>query len=71
MILLDNTVLSNFALIRHPEFIHQAFVEEIGTTEQVFRELERGIQIGRLPKNDWTWLQQLQLTDAKKFNFVA
>jgi predicted nucleic acid-binding protein len=69
MILLDNTILSNFALIRHPEFVHQAFVEEIGTTEQAFHELERGMQLGRLPKCDWTWLQQLQLTGAEETQF--
>lgn len=69
MILLDNTVLSNFALIHHPEFLNQAFVEEIGTTEQVFQELKRGVELGRLPKSDWTWLQQLQLTDAEESQY--
>ncbi len=69
MILLDNTVLSNFALIHHPEFIHQAFVDEIGTTEQVFHELERGVQLGRLPECDWNWLQRFQLTAAEEKQF--
>ena len=69
MILLDNTVLSNFALISHSEFIQQAFVEEVGTTRQVFYELQRGIQLGRLPKCNWEWLQQLQLTNEEKLQF--
>ena len=44
MILIDNTVLSNFALIHHPEALQQAFCEDIGTMEQVFHELERGVR---------------------------
>lgn len=69
MILIDNTVLSNFALIHHPEFIYQAFVEDVGTTEQVFHELERGVQLGRLPECDWAWLHRLQLTDVEDTQF--
>ena len=69
MILIDNTVLSNFALIHHPEYIHHAFVEDVGTTEQVFQELERGVQLGRLPECDWVWLQRLQLTSAEEAQF--
>ncbi len=63
MILIDNTVLSNFAMIHHPESIKAAFVDEVGTTEQVFHELERGIQLGRLPRCQWAWLQRLQLEE--------
>jgi predicted nucleic acid-binding protein len=66
MILIDNTVLSNFALIHQPESICLAFVDEVGTTEQVFQELERGMQLGRLPICQWTWLPRLQLTENEK-----
>ncbi len=70
MILIDNTVLSNFALIRHPELIHQAFVEDVGTTEQVFHEMERGVQLGRLPECQWKWLQRIQLTEVETTQFL-
>lgn len=69
MILIDNTVLSNFALIQHPDSIHHAFFEDVGTTEQVFHELERGVQLGRLPEYPWTWLQRLHLTEAETVRF--
>ena len=69
MILTDNTVLSNFALIKHPEFIAHAFIEAVGTTEQVFHELEKGVQLGRLPECDWAWLQHLRLTRAEEAQF--
>ncbi len=69
MIQIDNTVLSNFALIHHPEFIHQAFLEDIGTTEEVFHELERGVQLGRLPDCDWVWLKRLHLTKIEEVQF--
>ncbi len=42
MILIDNTVLSNFSLIHQPESIHQAFFEDVATTEHVLHEFERG-----------------------------
>jgi hypothetical protein len=45
MILIDNTVLSNFALVQHPEFIRAAFLEKVATTEYVFAELTRGHDI--------------------------
>lgn len=63
MILIDNTVLSNFALIYQPESIKTAFVDEVGTTEQVFEELERGMQLGRLPRCQWDWLHRLTLVE--------
>ncbi len=66
MILIDNTVLSNFALIHQPESIRLAFVDEVGTTEQVFQELERGMQLGRLPTCQWAWLQRLQLAENER-----
>ena len=69
MILIDNTVLSNFALIHHPDSIQHAFIEDVGTTEQVFHELERGVQLGRLPEYPWTWLQRLHLTEVESVRF--
>ena len=56
-------------LIYHPEALQQAFRDEIGTTEQVFHELERGVQLGRLPEYSWTWLQRLHLTEAETVQF--
>jgi hypothetical protein len=49
MILIDNTVLSNFAFINQPEFIRHGFIEEVGTTDMVFSELKIGVKLGHLP----------------------
>lgn len=69
MILIDNTVLSNFALIHHPDALQQAFRDETGTTEQVLHELERGVQLGRLPEYSWTWLQRFHVTEVETVQF--
>lgn len=62
MIAIDNTVLSNFALVQSPDSIQTAFCEPVCTTEQVFGELTRGIELGRLPECSWEWLERLHLT---------
>ena len=68
-VLIDNTVLSNFAIIQNPELISQSFAEQVATTEHVFKELEIGIKIGRLPVCNWTWLKQIALTSAEDSRF--
>jgi predicted nucleic acid-binding protein len=65
MIVIDNTVLSNFALVQRPEFIRHAFYEQVGTTEQVFDELARGVKLGRLPKCSWEWLECIRMTESE------
>lgn len=65
MIVLDNTVLSNFALVQHPEMIPSAFCESVCTTEQVFDELTRGIELGRLPDCSWEWLERIRMTEPE------
>ncbi len=56
IVLLDNTVLSNFALVQHPELLRVAFGDQIATAQQAFDELREGIRRGKLPKLDWSWL---------------
>lgn len=70
MVIIDNTVLSNFALIYQPEALLHAFYEKVGTTEAVFQELSRGIALGRLPKHSWEWLELVQMTDAETLYFT-
>lgn len=66
MILLDCTVLSNFAAVHRPEFIAQAFSEDISTTDAVFDELETGVRLRRISECDWSWLKKIQLTLAEQ-----
>jgi predicted nucleic acid-binding protein len=65
MIIIDNTVLSNFALVQRPECIRHAFREPVGTTEQVFDELTTGVERGRLPECSWKWLERIRMTESE------
>jgi len=65
MIVIDNTVLSNFALVQRPEVIQDAFCEPVCTTEHVFNELTRGIELGRLPTCSWEWLERIHMTEPE------
>lgn len=61
--LLDNTVLSNFTIIKRPDLLRQALVGDAATSEAAWAELQAGIHIGRLPQGDWSWLPILTLTE--------
>lgn len=63
--LLDNTVLSNFTLVRQAEIVRQALEPDIATTQAVWNELQTGVQLGKLPKLDWSWLPVLTLTASE------
>ena len=54
--LLDNTVMSNFAVVKQPILLKIAFCETLATPEQAFHELQVGIRVGKLPDLDWQWL---------------
>jgi predicted nucleic acid-binding protein len=68
-VLLDNTVLSNFSIVRRPDLLRVAFVEKVGTTEQAFREMQDGVEIGRIPACDWNWLDRIVLTPPERVQF--
>jgi predicted nucleic acid-binding protein len=68
-VLLDNTVLSNFAIVRRSDLVHSAFVEQVGTTEQAFAEMQDGVTIGKVPSCDWDWLARVKLTPGEQGQF--
>lgn len=70
-VLLDNTVLSNFSIIRRPDLVRAAFVEQVGTTEQAFQEMVGGIAIGKIPDCDWDWLVRIAIAAAEQGQFEA
>jgi predicted nucleic acid-binding protein len=63
--LLDNTVLSNFAIVRRTDLLQQAF-DEAATASQVLDEYRAGVLIGRVPPIDWSWLPALALNDDEQ-----
>jgi predicted nucleic acid-binding protein len=68
-VLLDNTVLSNFSIVGRPELVRVAFVEQVGTTEQVLQEMQDGVEIGKIPACDWDWLARVTLAPEERVQF--
>jgi predicted nucleic acid-binding protein len=68
-ILVDNTVLSNLAIVRRPELLRAAFGDLLATSEQVFEELEAGVSRGKLPALDWAWLPVWTLAETEKAHY--
>jgi hypothetical protein len=48
-VLLDNTVLSNFALVERPDLLRVAVGTVAATTTDVMSEFGAGVEQGRLP----------------------
>lgn len=69
-VLLDNTVLSNFALVRHTELPQQLWGGAICTTPEVVAEYQQGVAAGVVPAAAWDALPQLALTAAEQ-HFAA
>lgn len=65
-ILLDATLLSNFAHVQRPELLQTALGENAATTPAVMAELETGEKLGLVPACDWDWLTILKPTDEEQ-----
>ena len=61
MLLLDNTVLSNFALVDRIDLLTDALGSQVATTLQVIDEFNDGIARGRLPETKLDWLEIVDL----------
>jgi predicted nucleic acid-binding protein len=57
ILLLDNTVLSNFALVHRLELLPRALGNQIAAPTQVTAEYDEGVRRGILPATEWDWLQ--------------
>lgn len=65
-LVLDNTVMANFALVQHTDWLRDLWPEMLVTPEEAWTELQAGIRLGRLPDADWSWLTVLALTDEEQ-----
>ena len=65
-VIADNTVLSNFALIRREDILAKLFKDMLFTTEEVVEELKRGEQRNVLPKRDWQWIRVLKIESSQE-----
>lgn len=62
LLIVDTTVLSNFARIDRVDLLGLALNGSGAMTEIVYTELQAGEILGRFPVSDWGWLPIIQLT---------
>lgn len=65
-LVLDNTVMSNFALVGRGDWLQKIWPGMLVTAEEAWAELQTGVQLGRIPQVDWSWLEVLSLTDEER-----
>jgi len=65
LVVLDNTVLSNFAAVRRTDLVLRLWGEAACTTPAAFAEYESGVAGGLLPKDTWAGLSILTLSDEE------
>ena len=63
-ILLDNTVLSNFALVKQTDLVLLLW-PDCTTTTDAWRECQAGVALGYLPKETWTALPRIKLNETE------
>lgn len=69
ILLLDNTVLSNFALVDHINLLPSALGNQCATTSQVINEYQTGVTKGILPVIFWEWLEIIELSQEEMILF--
>ena len=65
-LVLDNTVMSNFALAGRTDWLQKIWPSMLVTAEETWMELQTGVQLGRIPQIDWSWLEVLPLTEEER-----
>lgn len=65
-VVLDNTVLSNFALVGRADLVKRLWAEAAGTTQSVMDEHLVGVKSGRVPGGSWTDLAIIELTEEER-----
>ncbi len=66
IILLDNTVLSNFASIQRPDLVLLALGDSAATVEEVLDDLEVGVNNKAIPPVNWSWLTTVAMTENER-----
>jgi predicted nucleic acid-binding protein len=65
-LVLDNTLLSNFALIGHPDLLTALVGVTVGTTPEVLHEYQQGVEQSSLPPHTWQNLAIFTLLPSEK-----
>lgn len=67
-VLLDNTVLSNLALVDHAQLAIRLWPDRACTTSQALDEYEMGVASGVLPGDAWRDLRVVRLTEEESIS---
>jgi predicted nucleic acid-binding protein len=65
IVVLDNTVLTNFALVNRADLIYLLWPGEVCTTPAVHHEYQSAVEYGLLPENCWIDLPVVELTQPE------
>ena len=66
LVLLDTTVLTNFALVELPSIPKDLWGNKACTTSEVLEEYATGVETGKLPRVDWTQLKIIILSSEEQ-----
>lgn len=70
MILLDNTVLSNFALVKQMSLLKEYCGDKAASTDDVFDEFERGVKQRIFADTEFEWIKRLDLSEKENTMFL-
>ncbi len=66
LVLLDNTILTNFALVELRPILRELWGKRVATTEEVLEEYAAGVETGKLPRVDWAHLKIIILSSKEQ-----
>ena len=66
LVLLDTTILTNFALVGLTPVLGDLWGDQVATTEEVLEEYAAGVETGKLPPEDWTHLETITLSSEEQ-----
>lgn len=62
----DNTVLTNFALIKREDILMKVFDGVLYTANEVLQEFQLGKEREILPNTDWSWMRVLKIESEQE-----
>jgi predicted nucleic acid-binding protein len=67
LVLLDTTILTNFALVELTSILRDLWGNRVATTEEVLEEYAAGVAAAKLPPQDWKHLKTITLSSEEQF----
>jgi predicted nucleic acid-binding protein len=66
VVVLDTTLLSNFAHAQRPDLLRLLLGENVVSTATVMAELRRGEALGFVSRQNWSWLALVELSEVEQ-----